>query len=114
MKTIAFLLIVYIVFLISSYYFRNKMIYVKSKWLYLFILAYLIAINFYYELFNQLDEFLTNKKIYLELGHANILLLLLYLFSNLTAIAIIISIFYKRRKIFSDSFSDTNSNPPRS
>jgi hypothetical protein len=98
MKTIAFLFIVYIVFFVLSIYFRNRMIRIKSRWLYLFIPCYLIAIYYYFEFINQLSHFLMDKKIYLELGHANYYLLVIYLISIVTAIIFIFSIFYKRKK----------------
>jgi hypothetical protein len=49
-KTLIVLLIVYFVFILFSAFFRNKMLYVKYKWVYLFIPLYFIAIYFYYEL----------------------------------------------------------------
>ena len=90
------LLTIYIVFFAASLFLRNWMIKVRTNWVYVCIPIYLLAINSYFDLINWYDHFLSDKKIYLGFGHANLDLLLLCLLTFITALFFIINIIYKR------------------
>jgi len=90
------LLTIYIGFFAASLFLRNWMIKVRTNWVYVCIPIYLLAINSYFDLINWYDHFLSDKKIYLGFGHANLDLLLLCLLTFITALFFIINIIYKR------------------
>ena len=96
MIEITALLIIYIVFFIASLFLRKWMIKVRTNWVYVCIPIYLLAINSYFDLINWFDHFLSDRKIYLDFGHANLDLLLLCLLTFVTALFFIINIIYKR------------------
>jgi len=97
MKELIVLSVIYIIFLFASVFFRKRAIIVKKKWLFVYIIVYVIAISLYFELAVKLHQTLRNNKIYLEFGHADILLLELFVICYITATGFIISIFYRRK-----------------
>jgi hypothetical protein len=96
MIEITALLIIYIVFLVASLLLRKWMIKVRTNWIYVCIPIYLLAINSYFDLINWYDDFLRDRKIYIDFGHAKLDLLLLCLLTFVTALFFIINIIYKR------------------
>jgi len=60
---------------------------------------YLLGTYYYFELINTIEHKLATRMIYLEYGHANIILLELLLVCMILAIVNIILIFIKRHKI---------------
>jgi hypothetical protein len=96
MKEILLLSLIYIIFFGVSLLFRKRMINIKSNRIYIYILIYLVGIYGYFELINWFDHFLSDRKIYLGFGHANLDLLLLCLLTFVTALFFIINIIYKR------------------
>lgn len=98
MKVIIVLLIEYLIFITLSILIRYWMIKVKTNWIYLVVPVYLLAINSYFDLLNWLTNSLREKSIYLDVGHANIGLLILCLIFYITAIVFIINIIILRRR----------------
>ncbi len=101
MKEILFLSATFIIFLLVSLLFHQRMVDVATKWLFVYILAYFIAISLYFNLALRIHQTLRNNKIFLEFGHAEILLLELYVICYITAIGFIINVLRKRRKKYS-------------
>ena len=99
MKEILVLAAIYIVFLAASVVFQRKMVNVKSKWLYLWIPLYFIIIGVYFDLLVKLHQLLRDNEVYLEFGHADLLLLELNGICYITAIAFVIYILYQRKKV---------------
>ena len=98
MKELLFIAIVYGVFLIATIVFYRMAKRFGNLASIILAICYLIGIYFYFEMINQLHIYLRDKKIYLELGHASLTLVLIFFISYLTAfIAIGIFIFQKRR-----------------
>ena len=99
MITLIVLFALYLAFIVFTVYFKNKMLYIKTKWLFLFIPLYFVAIFYYYDLLTQIANFLGVKEIYIvDFGHAKILLVELLFVMYITSIVFVINIFYKRRK----------------
>jgi hypothetical protein len=90
-------------YLFLSYKFQNIFLKAGNIAFILFCILYLILTYLYFELINQAEIFLRNKKIYLEFGHANIVMLEVMLLCFLFALVnIAIAIFrrYKRKRIW--------------
>jgi hypothetical protein len=90
-------------YLFLSYKFQNIFLKAGNIAFILFCILYLIPTYLYFELINQAEIFLRNKKIYLEFGHANIVMLEVMLLCFLFALVnIAIAIFrrYKRKRIW--------------
>jgi hypothetical protein len=99
MTTIS-IIIIFIIFLCSSYVLHRVLIRIKSVTAFIIIaLLYLIGTYYYFEIINSLDNALTDKKIYLEFGHANIILILILFICILLAIINILLAILKRRRI---------------
>jgi len=74
-------LIVYIVFLILCYIFYKIAVSLNRFWFILSIAIYVTAIYFYFEAINQIHYYLRDNDIlYIEFGHASLLLGLLMIF----------------------------------
>jgi len=73
---------------------------IKSKLLFILIsIFYIIGTYIYFELINQIDQKLTVNGIYLEFGHANLLLIELFLICLIVTIINIVLILVKRKQI---------------
>src|ERR1700744_3777144 len=101
MKGLFISLIMYLIVIglsIAVKYFTVKL---KSKWAYLILPVYLIAITCYLDLMNWLTNYLRDRQIYLDMGHANIGIFLLGAISYVTALCFIVNIIfvrYRKRK----------------
>jgi len=69
----------------------------KTKWVIVYTLLYFVIMSIAFELIVKLHQTLRDYKVFLEFGHANLLLLELFFICYLTAIGFVISIFYKRK-----------------
>ena len=98
MKELIILGTLYIVFIIISFCFYNKMISVKKGYFIILILIYVLFIYFYYDGFDLIHGLLREKGIYLEFGHASEAIVLLFMLSLVTGIVIIYAAFLKRYK----------------
>ncbi len=98
MKEILILAIIYIVFLVLSLFLRKLMIRTSNWNVVLIILAYLIGINFYFDLMVKIHQISRDNGWYIEFGHGEIMLLELYVFSYVSAIVLIVNVFYRRCK----------------
>lgn len=96
MKGLLVLLIMYSIVIVLSIAVRRLTIGLKSKWAYIILPIYIFIITMYIELMNWLTNYFRDKKIYLDMGHANIGILLLGFISYVTALLFIINIIYKR------------------
>jgi hypothetical protein len=91
-------LIAYIIFLMVCYSFYKIGIAIKHPWFVALIAIYLIFIWLYFELINQMHNYLRNNKIlYIEFGHASLELILLMMFSFLNAFVLIGIVAYRRK-----------------
>src|ERR1700744_3007315 len=98
MKGLFISLIMYLIVIglsIAVSYFTVKL---KSKWAYLILPVYLIAITCYLDFLFWLTDYLREKKIYLDMGHADIGIFLLGVVSYITALCFIINIIFVRYK----------------
>ena len=98
MKELLVLAVVYLIFLFLSLFLRKLMIRINKRWLVLIIPIYLISIYFYFDLIVMIHQNLRNDNTYIEFGHSGLLLLQLCGFSYITAIALIVNVFYQRYK----------------
>jgi hypothetical protein len=100
--TLKVIITILILYLAISFAIYGLLIRIKS-----FIIVTLVSIGyflgtyFYFELINTIDHKLAERKINLEFGHANIILLELFLICLIIAIVNIVLIFVKRKKIAS-------------
>lgn len=99
MKEFIVLFTAFLIFLAFSYFFYVKMLKSKIMWVIFYLFIYIISIEILFELVNKLHIYLRNKQIYLEFGHASILLLEVNFLCLLIAVILIITIFYKRNKL---------------
>lgn len=100
MKEILFVVVIFILFLILSFFFQNKMVQLKNKVLLIFsMISYFIAIDLFFDMLLNLTRYLKTVKIYFDFGHANLLLVLLYFTCMAGAIGFAINIFILRSKI---------------
>jgi len=93
-------IIIYLVFLVGSLFFRKRMMKVKSRWsVFLFVTLYFIATYFYFEAINKFHEILRDHQFYIDFGHASLLLLLdVFVICLLTSIFIVTNIVYSSLK----------------
>lgn len=96
MKGLLISLVMYSIVIVLSIAVRHFTVSLKSKWAYLILLVYLIAITCYLDLMNWLTNYLRDKQIYLDMGHANIGIFLLGAISYITALCFIINIIFVR------------------
>jgi hypothetical protein len=91
------ILLVYILYLVASFYFRVKMIKLKSPWLVLlFMILYFCLTDLYFEILNKAHQTLRDHHIYIDFGHASLLLVMAFLICMITAVIITISIMTAR------------------
>ena len=100
MNDLLFLAIIYLGFLIGSYFFYRWVVKIKSIWAIISTIIYLILIDLWIELFNQIHNHLRDRGIYIELGHASLELVMLWQFCYANAVILIIFIVSKRAKYF--------------
>ncbi len=93
MEEPSFLFVAYIIFFIGSSIFRNRMILATKNGLIFWIPAYVLSSYAYLELLNKFHQILRDNGIYLEFGHASIVLLGLDLLCFITGIIFMISVF---------------------
>lgn len=98
MKETLILIGIYLLFLTLSFLLRKVMLKVNSKWLMLIIPAYLVSIYFYFDLVVKIHQFLRGKGIYMEFGHFSLLLIELCVFTYISALVILVNVFYLRYK----------------
>mgnify|MGYP006910161109 FL=1 len=98
MKEILASVLIISFFVIGSYFFHNYIRKITSKvWLIVAITLYVISLILYFETINQTHNYLRSKRIYLEFGHANILLIELMLICFIIAVVNIIWALVKRK-----------------
>ena len=97
MKEVLFILAVFCVYLIIS--FIAKSILKKAQGIYfiLFSILYLLIVYLVFEGFHQLELYFRSRHIFLELGHADIALILALAGCLLSSIILIIIISLRRR-----------------
>lgn len=94
---VAFL--IYILFLATSLWFRKRMILLRSSWLFLvFIIIYFAGTYISFELLNKAHQNLRDHGIYIDFGHASLLLIMVFGICLITAIFTTISIIVNRNK----------------
>jgi hypothetical protein len=98
MKGLLVLLIMYSIVISLSIVVRRLTISLKSKWAYIILPVYIILTTSYIELVNWVTNNFRDKKIYLDMGHANMGIFLLGLISYVTAFGFIMNIIYVRQK----------------
>ena len=100
MNDLLYLFIIYLGFLTGSYFFYRLIVKVRALWAVILTIAYLVLIDLWIELFNQIHYYLRDRGIYIELGHASLELLLLCGFCYINALILIFFILYKRSRYF--------------
>jgi hypothetical protein len=98
MKEFVFLLVFFVIFSIVSFQFRKFSLRAKFHIFILMVVIYLIATYYIFELANQVQYILRDRGIFLEFGHASILLLEVLFFCSIISIINIISVFYIKIK----------------
>ncbi len=98
MKETLILIGIYLLFLTLSFLLRRVMLKVNLKWLILIVPVYLISIYFYFDLAVRIHQTLRERGIYLEFGHGEIMLLELELACYITAVCLILNVFYSRSR----------------
>ena len=98
MKELIALIVIYLIFLACSLLLYRKAIYLNSKWLYLWVPIYILAIYFYFEFINFIHVYVRGKGFYMELGHASISLAILMLLAYLTGIILLLFLIIRKRK----------------
>jgi hypothetical protein len=91
--------IIYVIFLLFSYVFYIGSIRLKTPIFFVVGLIYFFGIYSYFELLNHLHHYLRDHKIYIEFGHADLLLIMLMLFCYLNGFIVLMVILNKRWKI---------------
>lgn len=82
---------------ILNYYLRS----IKSPlWFAIIVIIYFISIYFYFEIVNKTHKFLRESGIYIDFGHASLLLIEVFLICIIVAITNIIWVAKKRRTLF--------------
>jgi|SRR6185312_12691301 len=102
MRETIIILVIIICYLFLSYKLQSIFLKIGNLAFILFCISYLILTYLYFEIINQAEIFLRDRKIYLEFGHANIVMLEVMLLCFLFALVnIAIAIFrrYKRKGI---------------
>jgi len=99
MKEFFILFAIYLLFSLIGYLVYKWVLAVGKLWSLIILSIYLFGIYYYFELFNQIHNYLRNNKLfYVEFGHGSIDLLLLMLFCYLQAFAMIVVLVLKRFK----------------
>jgi hypothetical protein len=99
MKEIASSLLIMGIFLIGSYFIHYYLKTIKSVfWLTAVILTYFVSIYLFFELINKIHQLLRDREIYIEFGHASILLIELFIICIIIGIINIIWAINKRSK----------------
>ncbi|WP_144910692.1 hypothetical protein [Mucilaginibacter frigoritolerans] len=81
----------------ASFYFRIKMIRLKSPWLvFLFVILYFYATYLYFDILNETHQTLRDHHIYIDFGHASLLLVIAFLICMITGVITTISIITAR------------------
>lgn len=99
MKEIITVILIFILFLIVSFYFQKKMVLVNKKILIIGILIYFVLIELFFEAILKFNRYLKTIKVYFDFGHANLLMVLLYFVCFAGAVGFVINIFIIRGKI---------------
>ena len=97
MKEVIALVVIYLVFFISSIVLYKKSFYVNKMWLYLLIPVYLFLIYLYFEFINYIHTVLRENGFYFEFGHAGIWLIISMFLAYLTAIILLVIFFIRNR-----------------
>jgi hypothetical protein len=98
MRETIIILVIIICYLFLSYKLQSIFLKIGKLPFILFCILYLILTYLYFELINQVEIFLRNQKIYLEFGHANILMLEVMLLCFLFALINIAIAIFRRHK----------------
>lgn len=98
MKEFIISILIYAIFLFGSVVFYRKVINATKRILYWAIPIYLIATYLYFELINYVHIFLREKGIYIDFGHANLLLICIMVLALLTAVGFVVTLLIKRRR----------------
>jgi len=99
MKETSILIGIYLLFLTLSLLLRRVMLKVNLKWLILIIPVYLISIYFYFDLVVRVHQFFRERGIYLEFGHSSLLLIELCVFTYISALVMLVHVFYLKYKL---------------
>ncbi len=98
MKGFIILIIMYSIVILLSIAIRRLTIGFRSKWAYLLLPIYIIVITIYIDFMNWLTNYLRGKQVYLDMGHANIGIVLLGFVSYITAVIFIVNIAFVRHR----------------
>jgi hypothetical protein len=98
MKEIIALSLIYIVFFAVSLLAYKKMVKLKLIWIFVFIPIYIYSIYLYFSALVALHNYLRDRGIYFEFGHADLELILLSLFCFISAAVFVLLIFVERKK----------------
>ncbi len=98
MKETWILIGIYLLFLTLSFLLRKVILKVNPKWLMLIIPAYLVSIYFYFDLVVRAHQFLREEGIYMAFGHSSLLLIELCVFAYISALVMLMNVFYLRYK----------------
>lgn len=89
--------IIYLVFLIASFFVAKKTLNLKSPWYAsLLIIAYFVSIFIYFDLLNWGHQVLRDHRIYIEFGHASLLLIMVFFVCLITALLVTLFVVIKR------------------
>jgi len=92
----------YVLFLLFSYLIYISSIRLRSELFFVCMLIYFFAIYFLFDELLHVHQYLRDRQIYIELGHADIELMLLMFFCYINSVIILFIILYKRQKIRSN------------
>jgi hypothetical protein len=98
MKGLFVLLIMFSIVGVLSIIIRRLVVSFKSRWAYIILPIYILIITGYLDFLFWLTDYLREKKIYLDMGHADIGIFLLGVISYFTALCFIINIIFVRYK----------------
>ena len=89
--------IIYLAFIIASFFIARAAIAIKSAWCSFFLMVlYFILICLYFELINRIHQILRDHGIYIEFGHASLLLVLVFFGCLITALLVALFVVLKR------------------
>jgi hypothetical protein len=89
--------IIYLGFLIASFFIARAAMVIKSAWYSFFLIVlYFALICLYFELLNTANQVLRNHGIYIEFGHASLLLVMVFFGCVITALLVTLFVVLKR------------------
>ena len=89
--------LIFLAFSVASFFFAKAMIKIKSPWLVvLLIVIYFVLLDAYFELVTKAHQILRDHGIYIEFGHADLLLLMIFAICLFLAVIMVATIVGKR------------------